>query len=300
MNEPAPYLNTREVADYLRLGERKIYDLVQNRAIPCVKVSGKWLFPKAEVDAWVKAGRAASPMAAPPPVMAGSRDPLLDWCLSGSGCGLAVTGGGSLAGLEAMARGLAMAAGIHVLDPASGTYNQQAIRAHLDGMDVVAIEWARREQGLVVAAGNPLNITRVGDLTARGLRLAQRDTATGTHVLLRHLLDRAGEDPERLRPLPAACRTGFDVGLAVLDGSADTGLTTRAVAHQLRLDFVPLAWERFDLVIGRHDYFEPPFQALLAFANTGDTLERAAQLRGYECSGAGTVRYNAPRRTVSR
>ena len=88
--------------------------------------------------------------------------------------------------------------------------------------------------------------------------------------------------------------TGQEVGLAVLEGKADAGIGLRAVARQLRLDFVPLASERFDLVLRRHDYFEPPFQRLLAFAGTEAFRSRAAELGGYDVSGLGRVRYNAP------
>ena len=73
-------MTTREVAEYLRIKQRKVYDLVKARRIPCTRVTGKWLFPRALIDAWVSHGAAAlgPAAAAPPPVVAGSHDPLLE------------------------------------------------------------------------------------------------------------------------------------------------------------------------------------------------------------------------------
>ncbi len=291
-------MNTHEVATYVRLKERKIYDLVSRGLIPCTRVGGKWLFPRREIDAWLAEGVGGRPSAAgragSPPVIAGSHDPFLEWCATESGCGLALLGGGSLDGLDRLARGEALAAGIHVLDPASGTYNTPAIEERLGGLGVVAIAWAEREQGLVLPAGNPLGIAGLGDLAERGARLALRQPGSGAQILLEHLLDSAGIDPSRLATVGQAVRTEMEVGFAVLDGKADAGLAVAAVARRLRLGFLPLYSERFDLVMRRRDYFEPAMQALLDFARSPDALQRAAELGGYDVSSLGAVRYNAP------
>jgi excisionase family DNA binding protein len=102
-------MNTREVAAYLRIKERKVYDLVKTGKIPCTRVTGKWLFPKTVIDLWViqnlshKGDPAVVP--APPPIIAGSHDPLLDWAVRESGSGLALMFGGSLDGLRRFAAG---------------------------------------------------------------------------------------------------------------------------------------------------------------------------------------------------
>jgi putative molybdopterin biosynthesis protein len=292
-----PYMSTREVAEYLRMRERTIYDLVQSKRIPCVKVAGKWLFPTAEIDRWVKGRResdSASGRNPVPNVLAGSRDPLLDWCVAQSGCGLALCGGGSLSGLRQVARGEAVACGIHMLDPAAGTYNETAIHEELTGLDVVALEWARREQGLVMAAGNPWGLSGVEDLAKPDIRVVGRPEGSGGQILLMHLLSVRGLDWQALSQTETPAQTGFEVGLAVLEGAADIGLATRVVARRLRLHFVPLTWERFDLVVRRWHFFEPPVQALLTFAQGTTAQAKAADLQGYDLSGLGKVRYNAP------
>lgn len=290
-------MDTHEVADYLRVKERKIYELVRDRKIPCARVTGKWLFPRALIDEWL-VGQTELPepriRRAPPPVIAGSHDPLLEWALREAKCGLAMLPGGSLDGLAKLAAGEAAVALLHVLDPVSGDYNVPALRAALPGADVVAIEWARREQGLVVAAGNPLGIAGLADLAGRRARVVGRQAEAGTQVLFAHLLERAGMGAGDLNMLAAPARSETDIGLAVLEGRADCGPAVAAVARTLRLDFVPLHQERCDLVLHRRDYFEPAFQALLAETRTPAFAERAAALGGYDVAGLGTVRYNGP------
>jgi molybdate-binding protein len=122
----------------------------------------------------------------------------------------------------------------------------------------------------------------------------QREADAGTHVLLMHLLRKAGIDAAALKVLPRVARSQTDVGLAILEGRADAGLAVEAAARQLRLDFLPLQRERYDLALHRRDYFEPQLQALLAFARTDAFRARAKELGGYDVSGLGAVRYNGP------
>src|SRR6185503_7951300 len=153
-------LTTEEAASYLRLSERKLYELVANGAVPCSKITGRWLFPKAALDRWVTAGLLMpATLAQPaPPIIGGSHDPLLEWALRESGSSLASLPEGSEAGLGRLARGEVMAAAIH-LHRADGDDEQANVDAVGDAPglhDAVVIGFARREQGLLVARGNPL------------------------------------------------------------------------------------------------------------------------------------------------
>ena len=291
-------MNVREVADYLNIKQRKVYDLVRLGRIPCSRVTGKWLFPQDLIDRWVAGSvalEAEEPAAQqPPPVVAGSHDPLLEWSLRESDCGLALMPGGSLNGLRRVLAAEALACGMHVLDGRSGEYNVPALRAAQGGRGLVAIEWAWRRQGLVLPADNPLGIQSIADLRAKRPRIVQREPEAGTSVLLALLLAREGIDSGELSLLPQVARSQTDVGLAVLEGRADAGLAVEAVARQLRLAFVPLHRERYDLVVDRRAYFEPPFQALLAFARSQPFRDRAQALGGYDVSALGTVRFNGP------
>jgi len=295
--EPAPaprYLTTREVATLLRIKERKIYELVADAAIPVCRVTGKLLFPRRQIEAWVDSSIEwsgdAERLSPRPPVVAGSHDPLLDWALRESGSGLATVYEGSLSGLARMAEGKAMAAGMHVFEPATGDWNREHVAATPGLNGIVLIEWARRSQGLVVAPDNPAGINAVANL--KGRTVVPRQAQAGSQILLRHLLDEAGLGDDDLVMLENPARSETDVAHAVAGGKADAGLAIEAVARQFRLGFVPLAQERFDLAVARRDYFEPPFQTLLAFAQSPAFAERARELGGYDIAGLGTVQLN--------
>ena len=166
-------MDTREVAAYLRLEQRRIYDLVKRRAIPHVRATGKLLFPRAKIDAWLAdKGEAPTWVAVRPPIVAGSHDPLLEWSVRESRCGLAMLSIGSRAGVEALARGEATAAAAHWLDPATGEYNVPLVRELLSGAETVVIEWARRTQGLLLREGNPQRIRKIADLGKKRLSVA--------------------------------------------------------------------------------------------------------------------------------
>jgi putative molybdopterin biosynthesis protein len=294
-------LTTDEAATYLRLSERKLYDLVANGAVPCTKVTGKWLFPKAALDRWLAAGLiapAALALAPAPPIVGGSHDPLLEWALRESGSELASLPEGSEAGLRRLARGEVTAAAIHLhrldlhrLDGGDDEANAQAV-AQAPGLhDAVVIAIARREQGLIVAAGNPFDLGDMAGVAGKRARLALRPQGAGAQLLLLALLARSGLALDQLALVKPACPTGADIAQAVRSGRADCGIATRAVALAAGLDFVPLAWERFDLVLRRRSYFLEGAQALFKFVRTAAFRERAAELTGYDVSEVGEVRW---------
>ena len=188
-------MTTREVAEYLRLKERKVYELVRTGAVPCTRVTGKWLFPRALIDRWLLEhgeGGAREMRPAPAQVVAGSHDPLLEWAVQASGCGLALLFGGSLDGLSRFARDEAVVAGMHIPDPQGAEDNVGAVREAGTGREPVLIEWARRAQGLMVAPGNPLGISGLGDLVTTGARLIDRQPGAGSRLRLDFLLEEAG------------------------------------------------------------------------------------------------------------
>ena len=294
----AEMMNTHEVAAYLRIKERKVYDLVRAGKIPCTRVTGKWLFPRALIDQWVADHTAAGATTsergnASPPVVAGSHDPLLDWALRESRCGLAALPGGSLDGLERLVAGEAALCGLHVFDAETGTYNEPLVRRTVRDHEVVLLEWAWRSQGLVVAPGNPLGLQAIEDLRAKRPRVVPRQQGAGSQLLLVHLLSEAGVRLDELDLQSQPARSESDLALAVVEGKADVGLAIEAVAQGFRLDFVPLMRERFDLLVRRTAYFEPPCQALFAFARSPALHRRAGELAGYDVSDLGQVVWNA-------
>jgi len=289
------HLTVAEVARHLRLGTRKVYDLVARKGLPHVRAGGKLLFDVAEVERWLaqSAGGAAPRAGLPPPVMGGSHDPLLEWAVRESRCGLALLTQGSADGLERLARGEVAAALMHLPSADLADFNRAEAEERLRGRGVALVEWARREQGLLVARGNPRKIRAVADLARRGVTVAARQPGAGSAVLLERLLAREGIDRRRLRVTATTMGEG-DLAMAVKAGEADVGLGARAAAAPLGLDFVPLVVERLDLGVSRAAWFETPMRALMAFAHGRRFAEHARALGGYDLSGLGTVTWNDP------
>jgi excisionase family DNA binding protein len=288
-------LTTDEAAAYLRLSERKLYELVANGRVPCSKATGRWLFPKAALDRWVTAGlMTPHALAQPaPPIIGGSHDPLLEWALRESGSGLASLPEGSESGLRRLARGEVMAAAIHLhrIEGDDDSANSEAVAAAPGLHDAVVIAFVRREQGLLVAPDNPLQLTDIAAVAARRARMALRPAGAGAQLLLLALLARAGLGFEALNAVKPPCPTGPDIAQAVRSERADCGIATRAVALSAGLDFVPLTWECFDLVLRQRDYFMPGPQALFGLVRQPVFRERAAELGGYDVSESGSVRH---------
>ena len=290
----AEFLTTKEVAALLRIKERTVYDLVKYGSIPVSRVTGKLLFPRELVEFWVRRNAQTSggieAVTQPPPILAGSHDPLLDWAIRESGCGIATLFDGSLDGLTRVGEGKAIACGVHVYEPDSKDWNVRNISRVLHGMPVVVVEWAIRSQGLILAPGNPKSIFGVSDF--QGMKFIPRQKQAGSYVLLSHLLSANNMDPMRLDMIDPPARSELDVALAVAEGKADVGLGIEAVARQQNLEFIELIRERYDIVVWRRDFFEPPLQSLLRFATSESFRRRAEEMGGYEISGLGTVRLN--------
>lgn len=288
-------LTTAEAAEYLRIKERKLYELVADGVVPCTKVTGKWLFPRGDLDRWLLAGMARPHgvvPADPPAVVGGSHDPLLQWALVESRSGLAMLPEGSEAGYRRFLLGEVAAAAIHFHDLADASVdtNVAIVSAETGLYDAVLIGFAAREQGLLVAPGNPLALTCLADAHARRARLAQRPEGAGAQQLLLAMLAREGLTLDAFETALVA-PTGPDIAQAIRAGRADFGVATRAVATAANVDFVPVALERFDLVMRQRDSYRPRLQRLLGLLRAPAFAVRARELGGLDVSGAGQVRW---------
>jgi putative molybdopterin biosynthesis protein len=192
---------------------------------------------------------------------------------------------GSLGGLVALRDGLCHLAGSHLLDPATGEYTLPYVEKVLGGEDVAVVRLVHRDQGLIVAPGNPLGLTGIEDLTR--VRYVNRQRGAGTRVLLDHELSRSGIDPADVDGYSREEHTHLAVAAAVAAGRADAGLGILAAAKAFGLDFVPVAREPYDLVL-RAETVDDPLLAPL-----WDLLARPAfqaeveALGGYGCTEMG-------------
>lgn len=294
-------LTTSEASEYLRLGERKLYELVADGAIPCTKVTGKWLFPREELDRWVLSGLmrpAGMAHADPPLIVGGSQDALLEWSLRESGSGLATLVEGTESGVGRVLRGEAIAAAIHFhtehdVQGSGHDANVAAARTIAGLHDAVLVGFVRREQGLLLQPGNPKNLTSIAGVLASGAKMAVRQPGAGAQMLLDALLKQHGAKLKDLHRLDPPCLTGPDLASRIRAGEADCGIATRAAAKAAGLDFTPLLWENFDLVMRQRSYFKPALQALMNFIAQPALKQRANDLTGYDTAPAGTIRYFA-------
>ncbi len=290
------YLSTDQAAAYLGIKERKLYELVANGAVPCSKVTGKWLFPRDALDRWVEAGLvrpSGLSRVDAPPIIGGSSDPLLEWAARRSACGLALLSEGSEAGLARLERNDVAMAAIHLHALAdTGSANLEAVTAAKGLNDAVVVAFARREQGLVVAPGNPLALHTLEDAITRSSRFGQRQPGAGAQLLLETLLAKRGQTLGDLNAATESFSTGRDLAFAIRAGDVDCGLATRAMANADGLGFVAVVWEDFDIVMRRRTYFEPGPQRLLALMRMAEFHRHGEMLGGFDTSASGMIRLN--------
>ena len=185
---------------------------------------------------------------------------------------------------------IAAAIHLHALQDERGNANGDAVGNAPALHDAVLIALMRREQGLVVAPGNPHGIGSIAQVARSRLRMALRQDGAGAQLLLLSLLARDGLMLKDIATTKSVCATGSDLAQAVRAGQADCGIATRSVAQAAGLDFVPLVWENFDLVLRQRDYFLPGLSALFGFLRSDRFSQRAVELGGYDLSVLGTVR----------
>ena len=287
------YLDVGEAADFLHLGARKVYDLVARGELPHTRAGAKILFEREALRRWL-AGRASGAGSSHPlpATVAGSHDPLLEWAVRESRCGLALLTAGSGDGIERLIAGEACAALLHVPAPDLSDFNRHVAATRFAGRDIALVAWAHREQGLLVARGNPKRIRAIAQLGAKGVRVALRQEGSGSHALLERLLAREGLRLSQLNARGDPAMSETDLAAAIQLERADVGLGARAAAKLAGLDFVPLLQERVDLAVRRSAWFDPPLQALASFARGRRFSEHAAALGGYDVTALGTPVWN--------
>ena len=196
---------------------------------------------------------------------------------------------GSLGGLIALQRGEAHLAGSHLLDEETGEYNDSYVRRYLAGRSVVLVNLVYRDQGLIVRPGNPRGIRSLEDLLRDDVRFINRQKGAGTRVLLDYRLGQMGVDRSRIDGYAREEYTHLAVAAAVAGGTADAGLGILAAARALKLDFVPILKERYDLVIPREHYESELLRPLLDVIGRPDFRHRVEALGGYDTTQMGEV-----------
>jgi putative molybdopterin biosynthesis protein len=219
---------------------------------------------------------------------------LLAGALADRGLELVSANVGSIAGLVALRAQAAHFAGTHAIDPNDGSYNITAVRRYGPPEAVALVHFALREQGLMVARGNPLGLTGVADVARTGARFVNRQKDAGTRMLLDLLLARDGVAVGAIDGYERLEFTHVAAAALVADGSADVALGIRAAAVALGCDFVPLAEEPYELALPAAALDEPRIAIVLEALRSPEVRAQIDALPGYDARDAGTIRIVEP------
>ena len=227
-------------------------------------------------------------------VVIGSHDPLLDELADMLHLGdprlyMSSSHVGSMGGIMAIRRGEAHMAGCHLLDTADGTYNRSFIRKYFPKGDVKLVSCVGRQQGLMVARGNPLNICSFADISRQGIRYVNRQKGSGTRILTDYLCSREKVEPSDVYGYTREELTHTSVAAQIACGSADVGMGIYSAAKLYDLDFIPICIEEYDLIIPDHAWDSPMVQQLLTILRSDAFREKILSMGGYTVDYPGQV-----------
>jgi excisionase family DNA binding protein len=285
------YLTTREVARYLRLNEKKVYDLVARGKLPAARISGKWLFPRRLIDGWVESNTihpAHGLMTAvleQMVVIQGSDDWLLgrviERDLAAGPMPVVSANVGSMAGLRAIADGKAHLAGCHV-------DNDSVRRTACRDRGCYLLNLFERHQGLIHDPLRHPGLKGLGDVVTGRLRFAERQPLSGTFRLVERLLDEQGlslEGLDRVGPFSEH----MSLALAIRTGQADAGVGIRVAADQCGLGFIPLHTESYKLAIPAGFFSSPGIARFMEVVLAGIEAESRHGVPGYGFANLGRI-----------
>ena len=294
------FITTKEVAKLLKVNEKMVYSLINDKGLPATKVTGKWMFPQRLVEEWLEMNiqnyrQSELDMSSDTGrlLLAGSDDPLFQQTLSlfqkkGFGTVAFFANLGSMGGLKCLRRGLCHIGVCHLLQDDNQEYNFDFAEKELDRSPVF-VNFSKREQGILLQKGNPKNIKSVTDLARAEVRIVNRPLGTGTRLLLDYEIAKSDIATDEISGYHHEVSRHLDVGLEIVAGKADAGPAIRAIAGLLDLDFMPLRWERFDLLIARERFFEQGVQQFMGLLHDVSFQKLAESFVGYDLSICGKM-----------
>jgi len=227
-------------------------------------------------------------------VVIGSHDPLLDELadmmhVENGTVYMSSAHVGSMGGIMALRRGEAHAAGCHLLDTATGQYNLAFIRKYFPKGGVKLIRCVGRQQGMMVAKGNPLNIRKFADIAREGVRYVNRQKGSGTRILTDYLCKQENLDTAAIYGYDREELTHTSVAAQIVSGSADAGMGIYSAAKLYDLDFIPICIEEYDLIIPDHAWDTPMVQQMIATLKSEAFQEKILSLGGYTIENPGEI-----------
>ena len=227
-------------------------------------------------------------------VVIGSHDPLLDELgdmlhVADKDVFMSSSHVGSMGGIMAIRRGEAHAAGCHLLDTATGGYNISFIKKYFPKGGVKLVRCVGRQQGLMVAKGNPLHIEKFADIAREGLRYVNRQKGSGTRILTDYLCQQDQLDVDAIYGYDREELTHNSVAVQIASGSADAGMGIYSAAKLYDLDFIPICIEEYDLLIPDHAWDTPQVQQMIATLKSEAFKKKILALGGYTIENPGEI-----------
>ena len=227
-------------------------------------------------------------------VVIGSHDPLLDELgdmlhVADNDIYMSSSHVGSMGGIMAIRRGEAHAAGCHLLDTETGEYNLAFMRKYFPKGGVKLIRCVGRQQGMMVAKGNPLNIQKFSDISKEGVRYVNRQKGSGTRILTDFLCHQENLDTTSIYGYDREELTHTSVAAQIVSGSADAGMGIYSAAMLYDLDFIPICIEEYDLIVSDKAWETPQVQQLIATMKSDAFRERILALGGYTLEDPGQI-----------
>ena len=227
-------------------------------------------------------------------VVIGSHDPLLDELgdmlhVADGSLYMSSSHVGSMGGIMAVRRGEAHAAGCHLLDTATGEYNLAFMRKYFPKGGVKLIRCVGRQQGLMVAKGNPLDIQSFADIAKPGVRYVNRQKGSGTRILTDYLCKREALDTAAIYGYDREELTHTSVAAQIVSGSADAGMGIYSAAKLYDLDFIPICIEEYDLIVPDHAWDTPQVRQMIATLKSEAFKEKILSLGGYTVDAPGEI-----------
>jgi excisionase family DNA binding protein len=284
-------LSAKDLSKYLRINEKKIYQLVKESKLPYTRIGGKIAFAKEIIDGWLTQTTERERHI----YVAGSDDVLFKRIVDAYNTKAQGTSAifyapvGSINGLRLLQKQAATMSCVHIMDFEKKEYNTTYIDRYLDGHDYIVVHLYLREQGLYVEKNNPKKVRGLRDLVEKGVRFANRNQGSGTRLLVDFLLHEEAIEPASIKGYESEIDSHLQAGLKVLKRECEVSFGIRHVAHMLDISFVPLFKERFDMVLPEDHYYGGPAKTFLGFFEQGRLVSLAGDSTGYDLAKTGSI-----------
>jgi len=295
-------LTAQEAAQLLNINEKKVYALAQQGKLPGTKVTGKWIFPRAELEEYLrfKAQQTLrrsffeSVINRKVILVCGSDDPVLSMAQGffhkeHPGYTLFSSSVGSGEGLRLLSEGFCHVAVCHLYDPVADDFNFPFLDRYFEQTDnLTLVNLFYRCVGFV---GKDQEVTSFADLVGRDLRFINRQMGSGIRALVDHLIDTEGVSASDIRGFEDEAFTHLDVINHISSGRADAGIVTESAARSANLPFHSILEERFDMVVQKEIFFDQNIQVFVEFLKSDLFRGVLKDMRGYDCRDTGKIMY---------